>query len=345
MNPENEAAEILQNLVKQFSTAGYDIISIMRQCQFVCEIMDWQDAKLWFHQEINGYNADSPLPSHRKINGIQTWKFEGSIYESVSYQTDKSMYGLDKSVYTEEPDVLDVQTGIQWFLSASETGYTENLTETKKALAPSGKKQIVLRKIRMFSQNSIQSSLSQIERMVFDWISKSYVQLQYGNRVMNLWENYRNTVDKVLQQLELSNHLSVIQDEIRKDNPEAWRTAVLACRNLLNDVANYLWADPKETYDNLPGNGDNGKLSVKLGQYVNRLSAYLHQKSVTGTQGKFLRDEAERLSVSIRSLVSLASSAHQPIEKPLAEMVVLSTFFILGELARKTDLEPITQYN
>ena len=258
------------------------------------------------------------------------------------YQTEEAMDGLDSAVYDEEAETLDVKAGVAWFITGSKIGYNEDLQETKKAPSPSRSTTVTLRRVRSFQPGTISYALSQIEKNVFDWVSSAYAQLAYGNRVKNIWESYRTRVDNTLQNLGLASHLSAIQDDIAKDNPESWRSAVLECRNLLNDLANHLWQDQRETYGPLPGDGPGGKLDVRQGKYANRLSAFLHRKTVTGSEGKFLRDEAERLSASIRSLIELQSSAHEPIARPLAESVVLSTYFMIGELASKTDLAPIT---
>ncbi len=253
-------------------------------------------------------------------------------------------FGLETDFFDEQPDVLDVKAGVNWFIAASRTGYREELQEAKEANIPSKNINATLQRVRIFTAGNISYSLSQIEKHVFDWASSSYVQLQYGNKVKDIWELYRSVVDNAVQQLGLTNHLSAIHDGIKTDNPESWRATVLECRNLLNDLANILWQDPKATYEHLLGSGVDGKLDVRQGNYSNRISAYLHQKSVTGTMGKFLRDEAERLSVSIRSLIAVESAAHEPIDKLLANTVILSTYFLIGELAQKTDLLPVTEY-
>ena len=251
---------------------------------------------------------------------------------------------MDPLVYTEEADVLEVKAGISWFLSTSQSGYQENLLETKEVPSPSGRRMVTLRKVRSFPAGNIAYSLSQIEKHIFDWASSSYVQIQFGNQARDIWDRYRVKVDSALQQLGLANHLSAIHDGIKSDNPESWRAAVLECRNLLTDMANYLWKDTRDTYIHLRESAPDGKLDVRQGNYSNRLSAYLHQKSVTGTEGKFLRDEAERLAISIKSLISVESAAHEPIERQLAEMVILSSYFVIGELTLKTDLSSITEY-
>ena len=60
--------------------------------------------------------------------------------------------------------------------------------------------------------------------------------------------------------------------------------------------------------------------------------------------GRTLRDEAERLWGSIGTLMEYQSKAHSPINREQARSIALGTYFILGELTIKTDLQPVKKY-
>lgn len=47
------------------------------------------------------------------------------------------------------------------------------------------------------------------------------------------------------------------------------------------------------------------------------------------------------MAMSIRSLIELQSQAHGPVMKEDARSVAIATYFILGELVTKTDMQPI----
>lgn len=68
-----------------------------------------------------------------------------------------------------------------------------------------------------------------------------------------------------------------------------------SCRDILHDLAAYLWQDPRETYEHLPGKGKDRKLRVTKSDYVNRLGAYLHET------GAYIRAEMERVYHSIKT--------------------------------------------
>jgi len=87
------------------------------------------------------------------------------------------------------------------------------------------------------------------------------------------------------------------------------------------------------------------KLSVTASDYVNRLGAYLHQKSVTGPQGKYLPTEMERIYPVIGALNEMASTAHEGVTFADSCTVALGTYFLLGELIQGTDMVPVTEYS
>jgi len=122
--------------------------------------------------------------------------------------------------------------------------------------------------------------------MTFDFASRSYTVLRYGNVLTDIWHDYRVAVDAALARMQLHKHLDAIQEGVRSDNPELQHAPGFACRNLLTDLAAYLWRDPRTTYDLLPGGQAKGeKLVVTADKFANRLRAYLHQKGLHTTAG------------------------------------------------------------
>jgi hypothetical protein len=85
-------------------------------------------------------------------------------------------------------------------------------------------------------------------------------------------------------------------------------------------------------------------LDVTQGHTKNRIAAYLHQKGLSGTEGKYLRSEVERLVASIDSIISFQSAAHDPIDLQNARSIAISTYLLVGEIVTRTDLIPIKEY-
>jgi hypothetical protein len=341
--PQQEAIAILAQVFNDFSTASPALEPILRRCQHVCQLLGWQNSLSLFYRELNGYPTDVPRPDYRMIRGKLIWQPDAPEGDSVIWQAEASVYGKASEDIVEEDTILDVYSGIDWILSASQSGYIEPTSEIKTSHLRSGTS-IQLRRVRKFQGQNFLVCISAVKRITFDFISQSYAQLKFGNVIESIWADRRAKIDTMLQPLGFSNHLTEIEKGLNSTNPESWRSAVYECRSLLSDLASFLWRDPRPTYEHLPGKGANGKLSVTQNDFANRISAYLHQRGLTKSSGQFIRNESERLSTSIRSLIEFQSKAHSPIAKDDAVSIALATYFLIGEILLKTDIQPVEEY-
>jgi hypothetical protein len=57
-----------------------------------------------------------------------------------------------------------------------------------------------------------------------------------------------------------------------------------------------------------------------------------------------MRDEVERLATSIRSLIAYQAEAHQPIAKVDAQGVAVATYYLVAQLATRTDMQAVVEY-
>jgi len=344
LSPQDEAISSLSEIISELTSPARSLKLILRKAQHVCEILGWDSQKTWFQAELSGYSSEVSLPAHRIIPGKKKYQASRSTYDTMKWQSEEMVYGVNPDIFEEEDDVLEVRAGIDWFLAASRTGYTEQTDETKEVTSPSGKRRTTMARVRTFSAAEIAASLSEIEGRVYNFASKAYVQLKYGTAIADIWGEYRAKVEAALSQLDLTDHLQAIESGLQSTNPEIYRSAILGCRNLLNDIANHLWRDPRQRYEHLPGQTEDGKLDVSRGKFGNRIAAYLHQKGLTGTRGRYMRREADRLAESIQSLISFQSEAHEPLSRQDARSAAIATYVLVGELVSRTDLQPIEEY-
>jgi hypothetical protein len=212
----------------------------------------------------------------------------------------------------------------------------------KKKTASMGGKPMPVFEIVKTPSSSVGQVISGVENWCFDFASQAYRYLKFGNQVASVFEGYRSKVDAKLADLRLTNAISVAWRELSAKEPESWRNAVLGCRNILQDLADFLWRDERKTYIYLLGKG--GKLPVTSNEPINRLAAYLHQKGARTSTDKFLRKQLERLWDSISELYDLESKAHRPISYEDACLSLIMTYFVLGELVLRTDMVSVTEY-
>lgn len=338
--PQEEAIEIFVSVIKQLVNPTHDLKAILLQCQHACELMGWENVRDWFRNEISGYKPEQ-IPNYRKIYGNTSWIREGlSIISNEFLDIDPPEEEIKNPV--KEIVDLDVFVGIDRILLANTSGYQETTDERREKYNARKKEKYFIRKIKNYPPGSFQPIINYIEQMTYNLASQSYSTLKFGNAITDIWSQYRNHVEDALKKMNLFSHLAAIENGLRSENPEEWRVVGYHCRDLLDDLANILWQDPRSEYEHLEG--EKGKLNVSRGNTKNRLRAYLHQKGLTRTKGKYLSTEMERISDSVRALYEFQCSAHGSVEKIDSQSIALGTFYIIGELARRTDLEPVITY-
>lgn len=337
----NQAITLLREVVVDLTSPNRDLKLILRKCLHACEILGWEPQKTWFHQELNGYYAGSTIPSYRIIKGNTEWR-PTHTHDVSKWMAVTVGSGLPEEALRKEVTEITIHDGIDFIVNKSKSGHMEHTEDELDVYLRSFSKTIKLHKVRFFPQVNFQTTLSNIENRVFDFASRAIVQLQYSDSLGDLWADVRTQVDSKLQQLGFQDHLNAIREGIASANPETRRASIFACRNLMNDVANYLWQDSRKTYDKLEG--QEGKLRVTEAEPKNRLAAYIHQKGITGKEGTQLRGEQDRLYESISSLIDQQSKAHGSISREEANYIALKTFILIGELVSKTDMLPILEY-
>jgi hypothetical protein len=341
--PQEEAIAILAGLLSEFRQADPPLEPILRQCVYVCQILGWTQAHEWFHRELNGYPAIIARPYYRLVPGMLVWRPGAGSSNTPGGIAERVYYGAAPEEEVEESATLDVHADFSWILQASKAGYSEDTGERMDSKLRSGTP-VKLRRLKVFRGVDFLNCIATIRNQTFDFIAQSLAQLNYGDAMEAFWEARRTRLDALLQPLGFANHLTEIESGLASKNPESWRSAVYACRSLLSDLAAHLWRDPRPTYEHLDGDGPDGKLNVTSDKFANRLSAYIHQRGLVGSMGSLLRQEGERLSVSIRSLVSAQGEAHSKIGHEDAVSIALLTYLILGEIVLKTDMKPIEKY-
>ena len=338
MTPQEEAAQIFWEVIQSLTSGAPDLKIALRRSQHACQLIGWNDNTEWFKLQLDGYPTGTPIPEFRKVRGVSRWRPAGYLEAAFELTPlGEAQYDLET-----EPAELDVFAGLDWLMEASQSGYTESTGDNKEGYQLS--RSIKLERVRIFAAANFQTVVSTIETEAFGLASRAYTLLRYGNAIADIWSEHRTEVDATLRRLDLGSHLDAIQVGLQSDNPEACRNAVFGARNLMNDLAEYLWRDKRTEYEFLPGDGPNGKLNVGAGRSKNRLSAYLHQKGFTGARGSLMRNELERLADSAGRLIELQSRAHSRIRKEDARSVILATDFILGEMVTKTDMVPVEVY-
>ena len=341
--PQDEAIDILKAVLDDFFSGSADLKNVLRRCAHVCQILSWSEQLSRFQHELYGYPSEVVLPWYRKgIGGHTKWRTCGGIRTIISSVVeDERRTKREPTTYT----TIDIRTGMDWILSAAQYGYVESTGKKSSKYLRTLEEKVETEQVCVYDKHVFQAILNNIENLVFNFASKSYSVLLYGDALQDVWQAYRAKVDEKLIPIGFGGHLDTVRTGLSSNNPQDWRAAMWSCRDVLHDLAAYLWQDLRETYEYLPGKGKDGKLRVTQSDYVNRLGAYLHQKGIAGEIGAYIRAEMERIYHSIETLNKLDSKAHNVITVSDVHTAAIGTYTILGELVKRTDMQPVTEYH
>lgn len=173
-------------------------------------------------------------------------------------------------------------------------------------------------------------TLAMYRAQTYNFAMNVYTRWQFGNIAENIFEKKRKRIEPVLPEIvsDIQARLNSIEQNLRSDNAEDWKSAVSSCRALLMDVADNLAPPVDEEEKN---------------HYINRLKTYVSPIS-SKTKKKLIKSLFDELKQRIEHTVDLTQGgAHKDRpEKDMAEDVVLYTYLLLGELAgiyslRKTE--------
>jgi hypothetical protein len=331
-SPQDEALQWLDEVRRQGIRRTRPLLEDLRRCQDACRLLGWTEKYEWFQKELSGYGDADQLPAYRQVEGFYQWV----RYYGPQYETDVRDSQPRKVLFRQRIGELMqmAATGKDYEEWVHESGF---VVPAHRYLVPNERMQ------------DIAIALGQA---VFEFASDSYSALKYGSAITDVWAQYRIQVDRAVSTLGLSNHLDVIEQNLRQHNPQAWQAAAFGCRTLLEMLSEQLWQDPRETYDLLlvpnPRRGPNEPREihpdVRRDKFANRLGAYLHQKAAHDANRYFVVEQTAYLAGAIRALVSWEARAHVAFTRADINSVALATYFLLGELATKTDLQPVTRY-
>lgn len=350
-SPIAEAIGILGEVVRECNVGEPAVKSVLRRCLHAALLVGDHTAQEHFSMEINGYpQGQEEVPQYRIVSGNIRWN---------SPHVRDFNPGIDIPAATKEREFgfvaarpIESRAGIDSLTELSTTGYmrpapglSTDTVRIQSGLGIGGRQQYSDRTVDPWEHYPAQRFsliVSSIREDAYNWALTTMIRIKYENRISSLWESYRAEVDGKLAELNLTNHLEALDRQLGSSNEQEWRSALYSCRNMLRDVADYLWRDPNPTVQ-LPGrNGKMVDVAVDKAKYITRLNAYLFYKLGSTDEIRLTRTEAELLGELVGRVNTVDNNAHETTDKGLAESAALHTYMVIADLIRLTDMEPIT---
>ncbi len=343
---QDEAASLLSVVVDHLTSGAADLEAELRRYAYACELAELVSEAEWAWKELNGYASREEVPHYRHTAAVLRWRVgrTASDHRQLEAATHASMYG---SPGPDEDFTQVLGRGVQDPANAAASrGFSDPTGEvTTIPHRQYPKPGYEFERAVVVEPRHITATLGRIERALLERVIANRIGLVYGSVVEEIWPKLRSDLEPRLLAMGVTDHLETIEQGLNSGTAAGRQSALYGCRSLLTALTDHLWQDERDTYTLLRGDGVNGKLVVTQDRPKNRLGAYLHQ-SIGGTSAEdYLQAEIERVWQSISKLVDLTNKAHDAdVSQQDAELAVIGTYFLVGELGRRTDFIPVECY-
>ena len=342
----NEAAEQLTDVVKNLTASSPDLEGALRRYAYASELAGLTSEAEWAWTELSGYANRDDAPDYRTSRATLTWLVDRGLTPfERSRAAARAQVGEHPGPGEISSEVLFV--GVPELIRTGATGYQEPTGETKMVRGgrqnPGG---YPWERMRVVGPADIAAILKRIESVLLRRAIANRIALVYGSAVEDVWSRLRSQVEPHLVAMGLNDQLDTIERELMATTRAGRQAAMYGCRSLLTALAEHLWRDERPTYTPLKGDGPGGGLVVTPDRTKNRLGAYLHQSIGGSSAEDYLQAEVERVWDSVTRLIDLTNKAHSPdVSQEDAELTIVGTYLLVGELGRRTGFVPVERYN
>ncbi|MBA2246831.1 MAG: hypothetical protein H0W23_01780 [Chloroflexia bacterium] len=349
-SPIAEAIQILDDVVRECNLGEPEVETVLRRCSHAALLLGDHTAHEHFWMEINGFPRDAALPPYRVVSGMIRWKspstHEFDSPNDIGAKRKEQEFGAKSATPSEfrgtRESLLQFARGQGFRRSAP--GLSAESVSIEVGHAGRGRpmyRHFSVEPWEYYSARDCGRVVNAIREDAYNWAVPTLIRIKYENRITGLWDKYRSEVDSKLSELELTNHLGALDRQLGSSNEQEWRSALYSCRNMLRDVADYLWKDPNKTVRLPDKDGKMVDVPVDMEKYILRLKAYLFYKTKSTDETRLSRSEAELLGELIGRVNTVDNNAHEKTDRRLAESAALHTYMVIADLIQLTDMVPV----
>ena len=321
----SEARRVASELLDCLETSCTPIDSVILRAKRLARLMRDSDAQYWLDLEMRGY------PDNFKFSTLGTCRQYaascGRLIENESKYYTISLPKLEANFESE-------QTLISAMKPVTSTNKVSNYTEKGATEALMAKQlQLQTNQKNKFAENK--HLFSSIKSGIHSFATDMYIALELGDSAQDIFVSARDEVDKFVRAHcpKAAEKLVSINERITEDSLESRSAALTTCRRLLMTVADSLFPARDEDWKDKAGK----KRKVGADQYKNRLLAFISESSTSESSSTILESELELIAAKLDAVYEkTCKGVHIDVEKQEANLAVISTYILLGEVARFT---------
>lgn len=269
--------------------------------------MDDTEASNWLSYEVGGY------PSNGNGKGLSRPEWNAAVKSGRCYSKTKD--GSTKE-----------------YANASTLAMLQAHAESAKTrLAHADSSNFLERNAQQETIANSQDIINKVIGAIYQYATKIHHELRFGAAVATAFENLRNTVDTEIAALvpDALPILSTALENAQTDDPEQWKNAAKACRELIKAAADALRPPgPDKSIDS-------GKKVIKMGDgnYVNRLVDWIESNSSSKTKRDLIKSDLEHLGKRLDATTDGGNKgAHASVDKADASRFIVGTYILLGDI-------------
>lgn len=302
----DEALKLAEELLTDIELERLKPTSVIRKASRLARLMDDMGSSVWLGYEISGY------PSQGNGKGLSQLEWAAAVRSGRRYLVTKD--GETKE-YANSSTIAELQA---------------NVESAKTRLAHADSSNIYERNAQQQTIASCQGIIDKVLGSIYQYAVKTHHELRFGAAVATAFESLRNTVDTQIASLvpDALPILSTALENAQTDNPEQWKNAAKACRDLIKATADALRppGPDKEI-------GSGKKIKMGDDNYVNRLVDWIETHSTSTTKKNLVKSDLEHLGQRLDATTDGGNKgAHAKVSKTDASRFIVGTYVLLGDI-------------
>lgn len=168
-----------------------------------------------------------------------------------------------------------------------------------------------------------------------EYVSNKYYELKYAKISTDIFSRTRLIVDENIGKIvpDAMKQFASVYENLTSENTEDWSNAVNSCRRILQNTADALYPARDDKVIKLP-KGKERTIKLGVGNYINRLVAYVEEHTDSGSFEKIVGSNISYLGERLDAIYNATNKGtHDTITtKEEADRYVIYTYLIIGDI-------------
>ena len=329
MNKE-ELIDLSELIISDLELDNCSLSNVAYKCLRLCRLVDDKLGMQIFECETIGFQRDS-----KGYIVSEQWNIAYN-YCGRGYLEKNDEGKYEKLVFSETISELEELIDAQKIRLQSAKDPDVSISSAnphQHVFAPSGNS--AERRAIVSSIKEASRKLSKIKGAIYKYILNINYKLKYEDTFAHIFDKNREMVFEKLKNVcpDVIKEFDSIYRGLRSNNEVDVTNCVHTCRTILKTVADYLFP-PSDKVIKI----GKDELSVTDDKYINRIIAFIYQKSNSETYNKVVGSSLEDINNKLHAIYDAScKGSHVNVSRSEAERYVIYTYLFLGDLMSLTD--------